>query len=390
MRDLIIFGLLSGGIAALVTGLTVPLVSRVALALRVVDYPGGRKEHTGAIPRLGGVSVALGLALGPGAVAVARWGDWGANKVAKADLLALLGALTLVFLVGLVDDVLGLPVWKKFLGQTAAALILVGMGWRIDHIYLPGIGSVQLGYLGAILTVVWIVGLTNAINLIDGLDGLASGVIAIIAASLCLYSAYLGNFLTMILMAGVTGACLGFLHHNWKGTIFLGDAGSLSLGFLLAVMTLHGSMKSSTAVAVLVPVLALGIPATDTLLVMLVRFLGRPKSRLADRLLGMFKADRNHLHHLLQDWAGDRRSVVLVLYGLIVLSCVAALVVAVKENWVIGLVLVGVELGAVVAVRRLGLSARLKASAAEARRAIRERIARGEAPLPNGDQRGSP
>ncbi len=384
MLELIGFAVLGGAVAALVTSLVVPLVSRVAVSLRAVDSPGGRRMHQGVVPRLGGVAIGLGLALGPGAVAMARWPMWG-DRIGRSDLVAFMLGTGIVFLVGLVDDVMGLPVWKKLLGQVAAATLIVLAGWEFRLLFIPGLGDVHLGELGSILSVIWIVGLTNAINLVDGLDGLAGGVVAIIAASLSVYSLLQQNYFSVVLLAGVTGACLGFLWHNWRGTIFLGDAGSLSLGYVLAVISVHGSTKSSAAVAVLVPVLALGVPAMDTLLVMLVRFLERPRSRVGDRFLAMFRADRNHLHHLLQEWARDRRHVVWGMYALVLAGCTSALVVAVKKSWAVGMALTVVELLAVVAVRRLGLSARLRAATLEERQRIRERIQQGEEPLPENE-----
>ena len=135
---------------------------------------------------------------------------------------------------------------------------------------------------GAVVSLLWIVGVTNAINLIDGLDGLAGGVVAIIADSLLAYALLQGNLRTVILMAATAGACIGFLRHNWApARIFMGDSGSLTLGFLLAAISVHSSLKAPAAVAILVPILALGVPVIDTLLVMGVRFLDRPKGRLA-------------------------------------------------------------------------------------------------------------
>jgi len=334
-------------------------VTRLALAFRAVDLPDERKRHKGAVPRLGGVAIGLGVALGGGAVSLARWGDWG-ERVARADLVLFVVAGAIVFLVGLADDLVGVSVARKFLAELLAAGLIVMMGWTFASVTLPKVGTLELGAFGGALTLLWIVGVTNAINLLDGLDGLAGGVVAIIAASLVVYSALQQNFFSVILMASVAGACMGFLRYNWRGQIFLGDAGSLSLGFVLAVMTVHSSIKAHAAVAILVPVLALGVPVIDTLLVMLTRFVEQSEGRLSDRFLRMFHADRNHLHYLLESLAGRRHRVVRLIYVLVALSCGAALVVATSHSAPAGLTLVLVELIVIVLVRRIGFVARMR------------------------------
>src|SRR6266446_2747975 len=143
---------------------------------------------------------------------------------------------------------------------------------------MPLWGNISLGFFGGLVTTVWIVGVTNAINLLDGLDGLAGGVAAIIASSLLVLACIQSNILMVMVTAAVVGACLGFLRHNWSpARIYMGDSGSLTLGFLLAVMSLHASLKDAAAVAILAPFLALGLPIIDTVLVMAVRFVEKPE-----------------------------------------------------------------------------------------------------------------
>jgi UDP-GlcNAc:undecaprenyl-phosphate GlcNAc-1-phosphate transferase len=227
--------------------------------------------------------------------------------------------------------------------------------------------------MGTVITILWIVGVTNAINLLDGLDGLATGVIAIIAGSLAVIAAVRGNFFSAVLLAGIVGACLGFLRHNWSpATIFLGDAGSLTLGFVLATLTVHGSLKSSAAVAILVPILALGVPVIDTLLVMLLRFIDRSQSGVLGRFSGMFSPDRRHLHHLLQFLGPRRATVVRWIYVLVLISCGGALAVALTKSGSLGLVLVAVELVVIALVRRLGLARRADTLGAALRQEARE------------------
>ena len=237
------------------------------------------------------------------------------------------------------------------------------------------VGEVHLGWLGPVITILWIVGVTNAINLLDGLDGLAAGVIAIIAASMAVIAGLRGDFFSVVLLAGIVGACLGFLRHNWApATIFMGDAGSLTLGFVLATMTVHTAVKSSAAVAILVPILALGVPVIDTLLVMVVRFLERPRGGFTGRFTSMFVADRNHLHHLLLNLRPHRQVVVRWIYAIVLFSCGGAMAVALTKSGSLGLVLVGVEVAAIFLVRRMGLGRKARDLSAQRTNELRQEV----------------
>lgn len=353
---ILLYALCAAFVAALSTNLMVPPVTRLAVMLRALDHPGERKHQSGAVPRLGGVAIATGLALGAGAAVISMWGRLG-NTVSRNELLALAFGAGLVFLVGVVDDLVGVSAIKKLLLQIVAAWPLVHMGWSLEVLNLPVVGEVDLGLFGGVVSLLWLVGVTNAINLLDGLDGLAGGVVTIISVSFLGYAILQGNSGTVILMAAVAGACAGFLRHNWEpARIFMGDSGSLTLGFLLAAVSLHSSLKAPAAVAILVPILALGVPVMDTLLVMAVRFLDRPKGAFADRCLRMFHADRQHLHHLLAHFGGRRSRIVAVIYGVVLSFCVLALVVAVTGETTLGIVLVALEFSVILAMRRAGLA----------------------------------
>ncbi len=219
----------------------------------------------------------------------------------------------------------------------------------------PFWGNVQLGMIGGLITVVWIVGVTNAVNLLDGLDGLAGGVAAIIATSLLVFACIQANILMVIVTSAVAGACLGFLRHNWApARIYMGDSGSLTLGFLLAVMSLHASIKGAATVAILVPILALGLPIIDTILVMAVRFVESPQASHLRRFARMFKADRNHLHHRMARVAPQRKQIVLVIYFVAACFCAMALIVAVSRSAELGIALVIVEVAVVLLLRSVG------------------------------------
>jgi UDP-GlcNAc:undecaprenyl-phosphate/decaprenyl-phosphate GlcNAc-1-phosphate transferase len=371
MIETLVIALIAALAAGLVTDLTVPLIERVANLTQALDHPGERKHQARAIPRLGGVAIAGGVAFGAAGVALARWVEL-SSTVSRSEVIALIMGGIIIFLVGVVDDVVGVSTVKKFGAQILAAMLLVHVGWSFQALSLPGGESIDLGMLGPVLTVLWIVGVTNAVNLLDGLDGLASGVVAIIAASLLGYSLLLGNPGTVILMAAMTGACIGFLRHNWApAKIFMGDSGSLTLGFLLAAMTVHSSLKAPAAIAILVPLLALGVPVMDTLLVMGVRFVSRPHGPVGDRLLAMFRADRNHVHHLLLSHSKSRGRVVGWIYGTVLVFCGLALVVALTRNPLLGVVVLGIEGGVLVLLRQTDFRRRLTDLARRRRRELK-------------------
>jgi UDP-GlcNAc:undecaprenyl-phosphate/decaprenyl-phosphate GlcNAc-1-phosphate transferase len=341
-------------VAAFVTHLLVPVVTRLAISLRAIDQPGVRKLHASAVPRLGGVAIVGGLGIAAGFAALGHWTTWAA-RIGSKELLALVAGTLLVFLLGVVDDLRGVGSGTKFLVELAAAGMLIAAGWSFHVLRLPFVGGVDLGLFGPVVSLLWIVGVTNAINLIDGLDGLAGGVVAIISVSMLGYAALQASPGSVVLMAATAGACLGFLRHNWEpARIFMGDSGALTLGFLLAAMSVHSALKAPAAVAILVPILALGVPVMDTLLVMAVRFLDRPQARPLRRFLRMFRADRKHLHHLL-DHVGARRShAVALIYAVVVAFCLMALVVAVTGQASLGLLLVVIEFLVIFGMRQLG------------------------------------
>ena len=354
MYEVLAAALFTAALAGVVTSVLVPAVIRVATFLRIFDQPGGRKTQSKAVPRLGGVAIFCGLALASSAVILVRWNAWSFG-LSRSELAALAVGTLLVFLVGLVDDVVGASVLHRLLVETLAAALLVALGWSFQVLSLPGFSPISLGVFGELVTIVWIVGVTNAINLIDGLDGLAGGVVAIVATGLLIYSVVLGNPLAVVLMAAMAGACVGFLRHNWApAKIFMGDSGSLTLGFLLAALSVQSTLKAPAAVAILVPILALGLPVIDTLAVMFVRFLDRPHGKLLERFLRMFVADRNHLHHMLEPFVAQRGRIVGAIYLVVLTFCALALVVAVTHNAALGLALVVLEVAAVLVLRNLG------------------------------------
>jgi UDP-GlcNAc:undecaprenyl-phosphate GlcNAc-1-phosphate transferase len=374
MSEALGYSLLATAIAFIVSSAALPLVKRISLAVRAVDYHEGRSDRPEAIPRLGGVAAVLGFCVGAGCLAALRWGSWHA-EITTTQLVAIPLAFFIVFVCGLLEDTIGLATFTRFLMQTAAALLVLKAGWSFGWIYLPFIGEVQLGIFTALLSLLWIVGVTNAINLLDGLDGLAGGVVAIIAASMLVFSLWREDYLTVLIMGAAVGGCLGFLRKNWApAQIYLGDAGSLTLGFVLAVVSVRSSIKAPAAIAILVPVLALGLPVIDTLLVMMVRFTRKSRGSLARRFARMFRADHNHLHHLMVRLGPSRGRIVLVIYSVAICFCAMALLVAASRNVSLGFVLIGLEFVVIFSIRRMGLHADARRISQEQRNIVREFI----------------
>jgi UDP-GlcNAc:undecaprenyl-phosphate GlcNAc-1-phosphate transferase len=352
--DTLLAAMVAVGVGAVVANLAVPLVRDLALALRAVDHPGGRKQHGGPVPRMGGIAVAAGMVAGIGSAALGFWKVFGETVGSLSSVSLVLGT-GIVFLLGVVEDLRGVSVGKRLLVELAAAWLIVSSGWSFSYFGLPLFGDVSLGLAAPVVSVLWIVGVTNAVNLLDGLDGLAAGVVAIIAGSMMVYGLMQGSLLSVIVLAGMFGACAGFLRHNWEpARIFLGDSGALTLGFLLAAVSVRAGHKASAAVAILVPILALGVPVIDTLMVMVVRFLESPRGGARERMRRIVSADRLHLHHLLESFARRRSSIVRWVYLMVLVSCVMALTVAFTKNGRLGWVLVAVELVAIAMVRQQG------------------------------------
>jgi UDP-GlcNAc:undecaprenyl-phosphate GlcNAc-1-phosphate transferase len=294
--------------AALVVLGATPLTARLARRLGAVDHPADRRIHVVATPRLGGLALVAGVLV---PVLYYLPEDAGARAlVAGAVLIALLGA---------VDDVWGLGPSVKLVGQVVCALVPVSAGLTIDHVTLPFVGAADLGPAQYPVTVLWFVALVNMINFTDGMDGLAAGVSGISAATFAVLAASLTRADPAILAAALAGACLAFLVFNFHpARVFMGDTGSMFLGFALAGVAISGVMKSAAAIALLVPLLVLAIPILDTSFVILKRLkYGRPVHR----------ADRSHFHHRFFTIGWGQRRTVLALYAWCALMGGAAIAV---------------------------------------------------------------
>jgi UDP-GlcNAc:undecaprenyl-phosphate GlcNAc-1-phosphate transferase len=335
-------------LAVLVTALLTPLVRRAALAAGAVDLPGARRVHTRRVPRLGGIAIVIGFFV-PLVILFALRTHAALAFFARdrITLGLLLGAL-LVLAAGLFDDIKGLGAKAKLAIQTAAAIAAYAGGMRVDGIALPGIGALELGWFALPATIVWIVGIVNAMNLIDGLDGLAAGVAFFACLSNFTIATMTGNVYILLVSASLGGAVVGFLFHNFNpAKIFMGDSGSMFLGYVLASASLLGAatQKSPTLIAIFVPILALGLPIMDMLMTIARRFLERRS---------LFVADRGHIHHRLLDMGLTHRRSVLSLYLLCLAFTVVALVTYFGRSWQIGLALCTLTVVVVSVVRFVG------------------------------------
>ena len=305
--------------SALLSTLLVPLTRSLAVRLGVLDNPGSRKIHATPTPRLGGIAVYLsftaavlsGYLLGPhlGDFAWLReWTDAPLEALREtprvtSKVLALIAGTTVIFAVGLADDILGqrFPVGLKAAGQVLAAGVLVAADVRTS--FMPSEA------LNIVVTLLWIFGVTNAFNLLDNMDGLSAGV-AFVAAGVFLVNAWSLNevFISLLLVAFM-GSLLGFLFFNWNpASVFLGDCGSLTIGYVMASLTLlerYVSRASSSLFPLLMPVLVLAVPIVDTATVMFIRLRERRP---------IYVGDARHLSHRLVNLGFSHRRAVLLLY----------------------------------------------------------------------------
>jgi UDP-GlcNAc:undecaprenyl-phosphate GlcNAc-1-phosphate transferase len=287
---------LSAIVAAGITYALTPWFGRAGRAIGAVDAPDERRVHRVATPRLGGVAILIGF-LVPALYFFPEDGP------ARALLL---GAIAIAIL-GAIDDIWGLNPAAKLLGQVACAAVPVSAGLTIDHVTLPFLGVYDLGPSQYLITLVWFVALVNMINFTDGVDGLAAGIGAISAATFALLAASLDRAEPAILAAALAGACLGFLYFNFNpARIFMGDGGSMFLGFMLAGVAVSGVMKSAAAVALIAPLLILAIPILDTSFVVMKRI---------KHGLPVYAADRSHFHHRFLNIGWSQRRTVLAVYA---------------------------------------------------------------------------
>lgn len=300
-------------VAVFISLILTPLVRKLAIRIGAVDIPkDNRRVHKKPIPLIGGLAIYLSIII-TSLIFL---------NIDKTLVSILIGG-SLILISGLIDDIKELSPKGKLIFQIASALVLIVADVKIDAITNPfgRAGTViPLNGLSIPLTIFWVVGITNTLNLIDGLDGLAAGVTLIASLS---FFAVAGkfNYISIMLMSAIlAGACLGFLPYNFNpAKIFMGDTGALFLGFMLAAISIEGVMKSVATIAVVVPIIILGVPIFDTTFAIFRRLLNGKS---------IAEADKGHLHHRLLDRGYSQRKTVLILYAISAAFGISAILIS--------------------------------------------------------------
>lgn len=301
----------------LTTQMLVPLVSKLSITFGGVDAPDERKIHTVAVPRLGGVAIFFGFIIAVLFIPEAP------------QVRGILMGGVIVFLTGVVDDVVGLRAVQKLAGQGLAALAVILVGnFSLTTVGNPfGLGTIELGWFALPFTLFALVGVMNAVNLMDGLDGLAGGYTVLACITFAIFGYRFNIPLLMYLPLALCGATAGFLIFNTHpARIFMGDAGSLLLGYCLGVFSILLMKNSVGNYSVLTPLLILAVPVIDTLVVMGCRWCCSKS---------IFSPDKTHLHHRLLDLGIGHRMTVLIVYGIAYLYCMLALLIGRSPDYLL-------------------------------------------------------
>jgi len=313
------------GSAFLVLAIT-PIVIWLAKRYSVIDMPFARHIHTKPIPRIGGVAIFISLISLTIPVLFLSNAISDEFQAIESKLMVLLCAAGFLFFIGLIEDVRikGLPVRVMFLALLAASVAVCAVGVRIKSVIIADWLTFDFGLFSWPLTILWIVGITIAVMLSDGLDGLAAGILSVACGVIAIFAVYTDNVVMAVLMLALLGNLTGFLFFNFNpAKIFLGDCGSMFLGFTIASSSVMCSTKSPVLVGLALPVLALGIPIFDMYFSMLRRFLER-RSIIAP--------DRRLFHHRLLDFGLEQRRTVIVMYVVTLLAAGAGILMMVASS----------------------------------------------------------
>lgn len=323
-------------LAMLVSFLLTPYIKKLAFAIGALDKPDNRKVHKKIMPRLGGLAIYIAFM-----VAVLA-----SVEITKEILGVLLGGTFIVF-VGILDDKYGLPAKVKLLGQIMAASILVLFGVQIEWINHPLGGYIYTEFFAVPITIFWVISFTNVVNLIDGLDGLAAGVSAIASITVILVAAQMGYFHVAVLTSALAGGIIGFIRYNFNpATIFMGDTGSMFIGYMLAAISVLGAFKTAATVSLIVPAIALGLPIMDTSFAILRRYTnGRP----------IFQPDKGHLHHRLLAMGMNQKQAVLLMYGITAMLGIAAVLWAEVNGFYAALIIAAIITAVAIGAKKIGI-----------------------------------
>jgi UDP-GlcNAc:undecaprenyl-phosphate GlcNAc-1-phosphate transferase len=320
-----------------------PFIRRLAFVLGAVDNPNARRVNKKPMPTIGGLGIFVTFNIG--AFVLLR------EQFPTHEIFSILLASSVIVLTGLIDDILELKPRQKMFGIFIAALIIYFLaGIRMNVLKLPFIThEINLGWWSFPITIFWILALTNAVNLIDGLDGLADGVsmISLTTMGIVGYFFLRNQGLYVPIACFMLAACLlGFLPYNFNpAKIFLGDTGALYLGFMISVLALKG-LKNVTFISLLVPVIILGVPISDTVYAMIRRKLNKKP---------ISQADKHHLHHQLMNLGLTQRQTVLVIYALSLIFSFVSMLFLLSPIWAMALLLVGLLIAVELFVESIGL-----------------------------------
>jgi UDP-GlcNAc:undecaprenyl-phosphate GlcNAc-1-phosphate transferase len=329
-------------VAAILVSLALtPVIRRLALHFDLTDKPSARKVHTGKIPRIGGLALFSSffspfLCL----LVLSRYSPTAQKLFADNSILCFVTGATLIFLLGLLDDIRGLGFFVKISGQLLVAVFVYYCGFQITAITTPFGADFSIGFFSLPLTIFWFLLVINAINLIDGLDGLAAGICLFVSLSMLFVCMVNGRVTATLAFAALAGSLIGFLRYNFHpASIFMGDSGSYFLGYCLAVLSIGGTIKGQVATALLIPIIALGVPLMDTLWAPFRRFINGQ---------ALFQPDNKHIHHRLVKLGLTHRRAVLTLYFLTVLLGISSMLLVHVQNessaliiFVLGIGLIG-------------------------------------------------
>lgn len=322
--------------ATLISYVLTPYIRKIAFRIGAIDRPDNRKVHKKIMPRLGGLAIYIAFV-----IAVA------ASLEFSQDIIGIMAGGTVIAAVGVLDDKYQLPARLKLLGQIFAAATLVLFGIQIEWVNNPLGGYFYLDYLSVPFTVFWVVAMTNVVNLIDGLDGLAAGVSAIASLTVLLVAAQMGYYHVAVMTAALAGGIIGFIRYNFNpATIFMGDTGSMFLGYMLAAVSVYGAVKTAATVALIVPAIALGLPIMDTAFAIMRRYSnGHP----------IFQPDKGHLHHRLLAMGMNQRQAVLLMYGITAALSIGAVLWAEFDGFWASVIIAAIITAVAVGAKKIGI-----------------------------------
>ncbi len=324
----------------LISLISIYILIKNAQKINLVDHPDYRKVHNTSTPQVGGLGIVITfIVIALSSIII----DFKILDISLFELYIFIISSSIIFLTGLIDDFKGISASNKFLFQIIAALILVIGFQDFQSVEWPFSNYFNSNIYNSILSIFYIVSILNAINLIDGLDGLAGGVSIIITIFFIILSLLSGLIISDIYILFILlGSLFAFIIFNKPpAKTFLGDTGSLFIGWLFGFISLMYAQKTSFSLAILIPIMALGLPSFDVIFVMLKRFNNKHNYRLKDKLKSIFNPDNNHLHHLMISSGISKRMAIVLLYVLTIITNFIALVSYMQNvNLVYGIVIV--------------------------------------------------